>query len=60
MDNWWSDWNSTGPVMIAKVQYLKNLLQQYNVPNKSLFNTEMALICGTTETKMSARRMILI
>ncbi|MFQ5615845.1 MAG: hypothetical protein ACE5GO_05225, partial [Anaerolineales bacterium] len=34
------------PVLIAKVSYLKNLLNSYGASNKFLINTEVALLCG--------------
>jgi hypothetical protein len=46
--NWASAWNTTGPVLIAKSQYIKGLLSQYGVTGKFLMNTESALICGST------------
>jgi len=44
--NWSSAWNSTGPVLIAKAQFIQSLLSQYSVPGKFLMNTEAAIICG--------------
>ena len=43
--NWNSEWNTTGPVQIAKSQYLKGLLSSYSVTGKFLMNTEVALLC---------------
>jgi len=43
--NWHSAWNTTGPVLIKKVNYLNYVLNLYNVGNKYLINTEVALIC---------------
>lgn len=43
--NWHSAWNTTGPVLIAKVRFLKQLLAAYNVTGKYLMNTESALLC---------------
>jgi len=45
-DNWHSAWNVTGPVLIAKASYLKNLLATTGQPDKFLMNTEVALLCG--------------
>ncbi|MDE3090533.1 MAG: cellulase family glycosylhydrolase [Chloroflexota bacterium] len=46
--NWHSAWNTTGPVMGAKVAYLRRLLGQYGQSDKFLMNTETALLCGTS------------
>jgi hypothetical protein len=43
--NWQSAWNTTGPVFIAKAQYIQSLLSQYGVSGKFLMNTESALLC---------------
>ena len=43
---WQSAWNTTGPVLVIKVAYLRNLLTQYGWPDKFLVNTETALLCG--------------
>lgn len=44
------DWNSTasttGPVAIAKADYLRGVLAQYGYPKKYLINTETALFHG--------------
>jgi hypothetical protein len=45
--NWQSAWNTTGPVFIAKAQYIKSLLSQYGVSGKFLMNTELALLCDS-------------
>ncbi len=44
--NWHSAWDQTGPVLINKTRFLKNLLAEYGVPDKMLLNTELALLCG--------------
>ena len=49
--NWHSDWNTTGPVLIAKVRFLRDLLARYGYPDKSLLNTETALLCGRNGTE---------
>jgi hypothetical protein len=46
--NWSSAWNTTGPVVIAKAEFIQSLLSKYGVSGKFLMNTESALICGTT------------
>lgn len=45
--NWQSAWNTTGPVLIAKAQFIKSLLSQYSVSGKFLMNTESAILCDT-------------
>jgi len=44
--NWESAWNTTGPVIIAKAQFIQSLLSQYGVSGKYLINTESAIHCG--------------
>ncbi len=44
--NWNSAWNTSGPTLIAKTNFLLNLLDQYGVTGKYLMNTEAALLCG--------------
>jgi hypothetical protein len=44
--NWQTAWNTTGPVMVAKTQFIQSLLRQYGVFGKFLMNTETAVICG--------------
>jgi hypothetical protein len=45
--NWQSAWNTTGPVFIAKVHYIKSVFNQYGISGKFLMNTELALLCDT-------------
>ena len=42
--NWQSSSLTTGPVFIAKVQYVKSLLSSYNVSGKFLVNTESGMV----------------
>jgi hypothetical protein len=42
----WNSSQSTGPVVIAKANYLNGLLNAYGATGKFLINTETALICG--------------
>ena len=42
--DWNTSWNTTGPVLIAKTQYIASLLQQYGVSGKDLYSTESAVI----------------
>ncbi len=44
--NWNSAWNTTGPTLIAKANYVRGILNQYGVTDKYLVNTEAALLCG--------------
>lgn len=44
--NWHSAWNTTGPVLAAKADYIHSLLVSYGFPQKFLINTETALLCG--------------
>lgn len=46
--NWHSSWDSTGPVLIPKARYLRNLLDAYGYEDKYLLNTEGALLCGSS------------
>jgi hypothetical protein len=50
---WKSTWNSTGPVTIAKVNFLKSVLSSYSVTGKYLMNTEVALACGDANGSQS-------
>lgn len=43
--NWNSSWKTTGPSLLAKIQYLKLLLRQYQVGGIFLISTENALLC---------------
>ena len=53
--NWHSSWNITGPVLIAKARYLRNLLAAYGHSEKFLLNTEVALLCGRDGTEAQCR-----
>jgi hypothetical protein len=44
--NWASSWNTTGPVSLAKAQFIKGVLSANSVTGKYLMNTESAMICG--------------
>ena len=46
--NWNSSWSSTGPVLIAKGNFIREMLEEYGYTDKFLVNSEMGLICGTT------------
>jgi hypothetical protein len=49
--NWNSAWNSTGPTLIAKADYLRGVLNLYGITGKYLMNTEAALLCGKDGTE---------
>jgi hypothetical protein len=42
--NWGSGWNTTGPVSIAKKNFVQEELDSFGVTNKFIINTESALI----------------
>ncbi|MBU4352880.1 MAG: cellulase family glycosylhydrolase [Nanoarchaeota archaeon] len=44
---WQSAWNTTGPVLVAKTQFIQSLLSQYGVSGKFLMNTEVAILCDS-------------
>jgi hypothetical protein len=41
---WNSSWDTTGPVVAVKVQYIRDLLDHYNVQGKFLMDTEAAVM----------------
>jgi hypothetical protein len=43
--NWQTAWNTTGPVGLAKAQFIMSLLSKYGISGKFLMSTESALIC---------------
>ena len=43
--NWHSSWDTTGPALNAKLQYVQDLLDEYGVNDKFVMNTEFALLC---------------
>lgn len=44
-ENWHSSWDQTGPTIGAKIAFIKNLLQAYQVNGKYILATEVALLC---------------
>ena len=46
--NWHSEWNSTGPVLSQKTEYIRSILNQFGYFDKYLINSEVAIICGST------------
>ncbi|MDE3090563.1 MAG: hypothetical protein KGJ80_14375, partial [Chloroflexota bacterium] len=45
--NWQSAWNTTGPVVIAKSNFITTKLNDYLIPGKFLMNTESAVLCDS-------------
>jgi hypothetical protein len=45
--NWHSAYNTTGPVLIAKTNYVRNLLASYTSDEKEIFLSEIALVCSS-------------
>jgi hypothetical protein len=43
--NWYSAWDTTGPALSLKVDYLRSLLNSKGLYDKFLINTEVALVC---------------
>jgi len=44
--NWNSNWDSSGPVVIAKARFLRSVLAAYRHPEKYILNTEAGILCG--------------
>ncbi|MGB6422937.1 MAG: hypothetical protein WBF05_13970 [Anaerolineales bacterium] len=42
--NWSTNWNTTGPVITAKADYISELMTNYGVTDKYLMNTESAIL----------------
>jgi hypothetical protein len=49
--NWYSAWDTTGPVISAKARYIRSVLSAYGYPDKYLINSENALLCGRDGTE---------
>jgi hypothetical protein len=47
-NNWDSSWDKNGPVMINKINYIRDLLTTYGYPDKFIINSELGLLCGET------------
>jgi len=45
--NFQSAWNTTGPVVTAKVGFIQSVLSTYGVSGKFLMNTESAVLCDS-------------
>ena len=46
--NWHSMWDTTGPILERKSQYIQSLLSSYGYGDKELINSEVALLCGSS------------
>ena len=46
--NWDSSWDTTGPVLSAKADYLNFILRRNGFTDKYLMSTESAVLCGST------------
>jgi hypothetical protein len=49
--NWNSNWDSSGPVVIAKARFLRSVLAAYHHPEKYLLNTEAGILCGRSDNE---------
>jgi len=49
--NWNASRDTTGPVLVRKTHYLRNLLVAYRHADKYLMNTETGLLCGIDGTE---------
>lgn len=47
--NWKTAWNTTGPTLVGKSEFVKSLLSSYGVSGKFLMNTETAVRCGSCD-----------
>ena len=47
--NWNSGWNSSGPVLVSKAEYIARLLKSSGMSDKFIMNTEVALLCDTCD-----------
>ncbi len=45
-ENWHSSSNTTGPLLVVKGRYLKNLMKVRGVTGKFIMDTEMGLLCS--------------
>ncbi len=50
---WHTNWDTTGPVIAAKANYIRAVLGQYGASNKGLIASEIALRCGPSESDPS-------
>jgi hypothetical protein len=47
--NWNSNWDSSGPVVVAKARFVRSVLTAYRHPEKYLLNTEAGILCGSAD-----------
>jgi hypothetical protein len=47
--NWQSAWNTTGPDITAKAEFIKSLMKTYKVSGKFLMNTESGIIISPSD-----------
>lgn len=45
--NWRSYWHTTGPVVAAKANFIRGLLDDYGLTDLPLYNTQSALLCAS-------------
>lgn len=45
--NWRSYWNTTGPVVAAKTNFIRGVLNGYGLADLPLYNTQSALLCAS-------------
>ncbi|MCU0489924.1 MAG: hypothetical protein MUE67_13375, partial [Anaerolineales bacterium] len=43
--NWNSAYNTTGPTLLAKTQFLRSVLAKYGITGKKMIATEIAMVC---------------
>jgi hypothetical protein len=43
--NWFNTWNTTGPVLNPKSNFIRDLLEGYHASGKELVSSELALLC---------------
>ncbi len=43
-EGWGTEWNTTGPVLSAKTEFIKEVLGKYGAAGKDLYNTESAVL----------------
>jgi hypothetical protein len=57
--SWGSAWNTTGPVLIAKARFIRELLTAYSHNDKFLLNTESAVLCAAPAEKCQSQDFLL-
>jgi hypothetical protein len=56
-NDWRSAWNTTGPVMVQKLNFLRSVLRQYNVEGKYFMMTESSILCWTCSASPADHEM---